>query len=80
LSSEFFFYRISQIQQQMKAVGNLSRLWCAAPGSAGIQSEPVARDDLHFRMCFSHSANWSAERCGNRSATVLRSKSTRIVP
>src|ERR1700722_4228572 len=50
LSSEFFFYRLSQIQQQMKAVGNLSRLRCAAPSSAGIESEPVARDDLHFRM------------------------------
>src|ERR1700732_3471344 len=50
LSTEFFFYRLSQIQQQMKAVGNLSRLRCAAPSSAGIESEPVARDDLHFRM------------------------------
>src|SRR5580700_10153064 len=50
LSSEFFFYRLSQIQQQMKAVGNLSRLRCAPPSSAGIESEPIARDDLHFRM------------------------------
>jgi hypothetical protein len=50
LSTEFFFYRLSQIQQQMKPVGNLSRLRGAALGSARIESEPVAGDDLHFRM------------------------------
>jgi len=36
----------------MKPVGNLSRLRGAALGSARMESEPVAGDDLHFRCCF----------------------------
>ena len=42
--------RLPEMLEQMKAVGDLGRLWGALPGALGIRTRPIARDDLHTRM------------------------------
>ena len=40
-----------QILEHMKPIGDLGRLWCPLTRTVGIGFGPIARDDLHSRVC-----------------------------
>ena len=42
--------RLPQILQQMEAIGNLPRLWCAFPRALRIKATTIAADNLDLRV------------------------------
>ena len=42
----------TDVLQQVKAVGNLLGLWCAARGTIGVRTGSIPTDDFHSRMRF----------------------------
>jgi hypothetical protein len=41
---------LPQVLQQVEAISDLARLWCALTGRVRIEAIAIATDDLDFRM------------------------------
>ncbi len=47
LTGHFVLHSFSEIENEVKTVGNLLRLRRATPGSIGVQTVPVSADEFH---------------------------------
>jgi hypothetical protein len=50
LEGEFAFHRLGEVANQVKAIGHLYGLRCAAPGALRVEALAVAADDGHLGM------------------------------
>jgi hypothetical protein len=80
LSGQFLFDGLAQVEYEVKAIGDLVRLRCAAADALGIGAMPIAADGAEVGCAASQVATASAVRTANTSTTRRRSKSTTIVP
>jgi hypothetical protein len=80
LTAQMLLNPVAQVLDQKETVGDLSGLACADSGAFGVEPVAIAADDFHPGCWLSHVASEAEERSGSTLATVLVSRSTRMVP
>jgi hypothetical protein len=70
----------TEVLDRMEAIGDLTGLRCAAAGAFRVQTVPVPATNSMSQWPRNQSATLADERSGSKSATLRRSRSTKMVP
>ena len=71
---------LAEITEQVPPIGHLHGVRCALPDGISIGAGTVTGDDLDPAVTPQQAESVPVSRSGRRSTTLLRSRSTRMVP